>query len=48
MTAKADEPRTVIKVPVSSRNFIREKAKKRGMKIMDYVLYAVKVEGETL
>jgi hypothetical protein len=37
MTKKADEPRTTVKVTVSLRDFIREKAKQENTQMMDFI-----------
>jgi hypothetical protein len=48
MTAKADEPRTMIKVPVSLRTEIKRRAKARDVSMMDYLaglVYPETMEG---
>lgn len=41
MTAKADEPRTTMKIPVSLREIIRVRAQDRKMTMMDYIIQLV-------
>lgn len=41
MSAKADEERKLVKVPVSLRKRIKIDAAKRGMPMMDYIEKAV-------
>jgi len=41
MTRKADEPRTVMRVPVSFRDHIREKAQKHGKNMLEYLVETI-------
>lgn len=42
MTAKADEPRTLMKVPVSTHAAIRCRAKELNISMLDYIVKLVR------